>query len=411
MQDTTRYAVGIDIGTTAVRCVVAHVDGTTGAATVIGVGEAPNSGMRKGAIANLTGPAQAIDEALGAAERMSGYQVNAATVSINGTHLLSTATDGMIAIGAPDHEITPDDLMRLEEVATVGKVPPNREVLQIVPHAYKLDSQDNIKDPLRMTGTRLEIDANVVSALSPHVNNIAKVAEMIEVRPNRIEPAVLASARAVLTEQQLENGVAVIDIGGATTGLAVFEEGDLHYLAVIPSGGINITNDLAIGLKIDPAIAEKVKLAHAVATPRHDEEGMSVEHDGEIISFSSRDLDEIVEARLEDIFEKVSQELKRAGRAGRLPSGVVLTGGTAHLKGIGDFAKDKLGLAARIGRPAGFGGVADHLEEPQFAAAVGLMLLDIESHSAKTRGRSGSPSRSIGNVRNNLQKFIGKFKV
>src|SRR5688500_2809950 len=141
MQETSRYAVGIDIGTTTVRCVVGHIDATTGAPTIVGVGQAPNSGMRKGVVANLTGPAQAIDDALGEAERMSGYQVNAASISINGTHILSTTADGMIAVGGMDHEITAEDLIRIEEVATLGKVPANREILEVVPHSYRLDGQ------------------------------------------------------------------------------------------------------------------------------------------------------------------------------------------------------------------------------------------------------------------------------
>ena len=265
MQETSRYAVGIDIGTCTIRCVVGHIDPSTGTSTIVGVGSASNSGMRKGSVANLTGPARAIDDALGEAERMSGYQVNGATISINGAHILSTKADGMIAVGAADHEITHDDLARIEEVATIGKVPPNREILEVVPHQYRLDGQDNIKDPMGMTGTRLEISANVISALAPHLVNLQKAAEMAKVTPHTITPSVLAAAKAILNESQMENGVAVIDLGGATTSVAVFEEGDLQFVGVVPLGGMNITNDLAIGLKTDPEIAEKVKLAHASA--------------------------------------------------------------------------------------------------------------------------------------------------
>lgn len=281
MQENSRYVVGIDIGTTAVRCVIGHLDGTTGTPTIVGVGQAANSGMRKGTVVNLSGPAQAIDTALGEAERMSGYQVNGAVLSINGAHILSTKTDGMIAVGAMDHQITPEDLGRIEEVATIGKVPANREILEVVPHSYRLDGQDNIKDPIGMTGTRLEINANVISALSPQLQNLQKAADMAKVEAHATVPSVLAAARAVLTEQQRENGVAVIDMGGATTSLAIFEEGDLQYVAVVPVGGANITNDLAIGLKTDPEVAEKVKLTHAVATARTDHEGISVTHDDE----------------------------------------------------------------------------------------------------------------------------------
>jgi cell division protein FtsA len=414
MQETYRYAVGIDIGTTTVRCVVGHIDSSTGAPTIVGIAQVPNSGMRKGVVAHLTGPAEAIDDALGEAERMSGYQVNAASFSINGSHILSTKADGMIAVGAMDHEIVHEDIARIEEVATLGKIPANREILDVVPHSYRLDGQDNIKDPIGMTGTRLEINANVVSALAPHIANLQKTADMVKVHANAIVPSVLAAARAVLSEQQIENGVAVIDLGGATTSVAVFEEGDLQYVSVVPVGGANITNDLAIGLKTDPEVAEKVKVAHAVATARKEAEGISVKHDKDVYSFSSSDIDEIVEARLDEIFDAVQKELKKAGRAGQLPSGVVLTGGGAKLKGIAEYAKEKLGLAARIGKSSGYGGVAENIEEPQFAAAVGLMMSDAQSSkenaprsSKKSQGSSKAVIKSAGGF---ISGILGRFK-
>lgn len=410
MQENSQYAVGIDIGTTTVRAVVAHIDSSTGTPTIVGVGTAPNSGMRKGTVVNLTGPAQAIDDALGEAERMSGYQVDTATISINGTHILSTHADGMIAVGAADHEITHDDLARIEEVATLGKVPANREILDVVPHSYKLDGQDNIKDPLGMTGTRLEIDAHVVSALTPHLVNLQKSAEAAKVIPQSIIVAGTAAARAVLTEQQLENGVALIDIGGATTNIAIYEEGDLQYSAVLPYGGVNITNDLAIGLKTDPEIAEKVKIEHASAIARSERAGISLKHAGDIHTFDTTDIDEIVEARLEEIFEAVQHEFKRAGRAGKLPSGVVITGGTAHLKGLVEYAKQYLGLAARIGKTSGYGGVADNIEQPEYATAVGLMLIDATSHV--TSGVNKKKAQvSMSGATSALSKFFARFKA
>ncbi len=413
MQENSRYAVGIDIGTTTVRCVVGHIDATTGTPTIVGVGQAANSGMRKGVVANLTGPAQAIDEALGEAERMSGYQVNAAALSINGQHILSTKADGMIAVGAMDHEIVSEDLARLSEVATLGKVPANREILEVVAHSYRLDGQDNIKDPLGMTGTRLEINANVVSALAPHLANVQKSAEMAKVDAHGILPSVLAAARAVLGEQQLENGVAVVDIGGATTSVAVFEEGDLQYMAVIPLGGVNITNDLAIGLKTDPEVAEKVKLAHAVAVTGKDHGSATIKQDKEVFTFDKSDIDEIVEARLDEIFEAIHKELKKAGRAGQLPSGVVLVGGTANIKGIATYAKDKLGLAVRVGKAAGYGGVAENVESPQFAAAVGLMMIDASGGGAAMAARKSANSgkATFKNAKGAVTKFLSKFKA
>ena len=408
MQENSRYAVGIDIGTVMVRCVVGYIDSTTGIPTIVGVGESANSGMRKGVVVNLSGPAQAIDNALGDAERMSGHEVNAATISINGAHILSTKTDGMIAAGSLDHEIVADDLRRIEEVATVGKVPANRQVLEFVPHTYCLDGQDNIKDPIGMSGTRLEINANVISALGPHVANTQKAAEMATVQPRTVVASVIAAAKAVLNERQTESGVAVIDIGGATSSVAVFEEGDLQYVGIVPLGGVNITNDLAIGLKVDPEVAEKIKLAHAHALPRGMSEVVTIEHDEHTYSFGSLEIDEIVEARLEEIIEAIEDELKKSGRNRQLPSGVVLTGGTVKMPGMVDFAKQHLGVAARIGQAAGYSGVAEQAEEPYFATAVGLMLIDVEaglSPAVKTKNPSGFNQSVM------LKKFLGRFKV
>jgi len=405
MQEQSRYAVGIDVGTTMVRCVVGHIDPTTGTPTIVGVGQAPNAGMRKGTVSNLNGPAQAIDQALGDAERMSGYEVNAATISVNGSHIVSTKADGMIAVGMADHEVSEEDVSRLEDVATTGKVPANREILEVVPFSYTLDGQGGIKDPVGMTGTRLEINANVVSAMAPYVANLQKAVELATVKPHATIPSVMAAAKAVLNESQIENGVAVVDLGGATTSVAVFEEGDLQYVGVVSMGGVNITNDLAIGLKTDPEVAEKVKLQHAAAIARSESRKVSIKHEKETLFFDQAEIDEIVEARLEEIFELVNKELKKAGRAGQLPSGAVLTGGTANLKGVAEYAKSQLGVAVRVGKPHGFGGVADEIDKPHFAAAVGLMLVDAEAATVRPHG--GSISKKSGGF---IKSLLSKFK-
>ena len=411
MQETHEYAVGIDIGTTTIRCVVGHIDTASGTPTIVGVGQSPNSGMRKGVVVNLAGPAKAIDDALGEAERMSGYQVDEATISINGSHIMSTRADGMIAVGGADHEIILEDIDRIEEVSTTGKIPANREIIEIVPHSYSLDGQENIKDPIGMTGTRLEIKANVVSVLEPHFVNLQKAAEMAKVSPHAIIPAGIAAAKAVLSEQQLENGVALIDIGGATSNVAVFEEGDLQYIAVIPVGGVNITNDLAIGLKTDPEIAEKVKISHVNLNNRSEKDYIQIKHNKESYDFDSKDIEEIVEARLDEIFDAISQELKKAGCDGSLPNGVVLTGGTANLKGLDDFAKQKLGVAARIGKASGYAGVADHIEEPQFASVIGLMLSDLQSDNNTNHQSKSNNKKKVKAVSGFLKNFFSRFKA
>ena len=408
MQEQSRYAVGIDVGTKNVRCVIGYIDADGDAPKIVGVGTAPNSGMRKGIVTNLASPAEAIDTALGAAERMSGHQVKTAVLSVNGSHLTSTKADGMITVGTTDNEVTPGDIVRLEDMATTGKIAQNREILEIVAHSYRLDGQDNIKDPIGMTGTRLEIKANVVSGLLPHITNLQKLAEMAKVEVSSVVPAVLASAQAVLTENQRENGVAVLDIGAATTGVAVFEEGDLQYLSVIPLGGQNVTNDLAIGLRTDPEIAESVKLAHARFGGKKLGK-VETKHEKKTYSFEQSEIDEIVGARYEEIFEAVAKELKKAGRAGKLPSGAVLTGGGANTKGLVDFTKEQLGVAARLGKPSEYGGASNEIKGPEFSAAAGLMLIDAASDVsyAKSPQNAKKAAEKAGGF---LRGIFAKFK-
>ncbi|MDO4781248.1 MAG: cell division protein FtsA [Candidatus Saccharibacteria bacterium] len=410
MQEQSHYAVGIDIGTKIVRCVIGHVDQATGAIKIVGVGEAPNSGMRKGVVSHLNGPATAIDAALDAAERMSGHRVTTAVMSANGPHIMSTKADGMIAVTAADGGVTVDDVMRLEEVATTGKVPVNRDVLEVVPYEYRLDGQDGIKDPVGMTGTRLELRANVVSGLAPHLANIHRLAEMTNVAAVRIVPSVLAGAHAVLQESQLENGVAVIDIGAATTGVAVFEEGDLQHLAVIPIGSQHVTNDLAIGLKVDLEVAEKVKLAD-VSLGAADGDDIELEHDGRTLSFARTEVAEIIEARYEELFERVAKELKRAGGISKMPSGAVLIGGGAQIGGIAEFAKQQLGVAAAVGA-AEVPGVSDTTGTPSYAVAVGLMKIAGVSHgpidhSQRTGPKVGNAADRAGGF---LRSLFARFK-
>lgn len=417
MQDNSQYAVGLDVGTTTVRVVVGHSETPGSAPTIIGVGSCENNGMRKGTVVNLVNTAQAIDKALETAERMSGHQINSATVSINGNHVVGMSSKGVIAVGTSGHEINGDDLARVEEAATVVQLPANREILEVTPRSYQLDGQDNIKDPLGMTGVRLEVDAHVITALGPHLKNLVKAAEMTETQVAHTVLSGLAAARAVVSEQQMENGVALIDIGGTTTNIIVFEEGDLQHVAVLSVGGVNITNDLAIGLKTELNVAEQVKLDHAVANSslRRGGAGKVKVKVGDVShEFDTEDVDMIVDARLEEIFELINKELKSIGRAAKLPGGVVITGGTASLKGIGDYAKEALQLSARVGKPSGFGGVSEQVEKPDFATAVGLMLLDLESApgsgGVQAKQEDSSVSGVFSGLSNGVKGLFSKFK-
>jgi len=417
MQDTSRYAVGLDIGTSRVRVVVGHFDEQTGVPTIVGVAAEPNTGMRKGIVVNLVNVAQAIDKALEVAERMSGHQIGSAAVSVNGAHVVGIASRGVIAVGSSGHEINSDDVARVEEAATVVQLPANREIVEVTPRSYQLDGQDNIKDPIGMTGVRLEVDAYVITALAPHVKNLEKACEMTETSIGNVMLAGLASARAALTDQQMENGVLLVDMGSSTTNVVVFDEGDLIHVAVLPVGGNNITNDLAIGLKVDLDVAEKVKIEHAVAHSdlrRGKEDRVTVTVDGTKHQFETADIDLIVDARLEEIFEQVTAELKKVGRVAKLPGGVVLVGGGAELRGLADYAKQALSLSARVGKPSGLGGVGDEVSNPSYATAVGLMLSDLtksgndnQSNDGKKNGKHDSLLQSISGK---LTGIFGKVR-
>lgn len=423
MQESLRYGVGLDIGTTHVRCVIGHIDGASSSATIVGVGEAPNSGMRKGVVVNIPSTAQAIDRALDEAERMSGHQVAGLSVSVNGAHIMAMSSKGVVAVTSQNNEIIDDDIARAQEAATVVQLPANREILQVTPRSYQLDGQENIKDPLGMSGVRLEVDAHVITALGPNIKNLLKTLEMTQTEVNRLVVSGIAAAKAVLTPQQMENGVAVVDLGGTTTSIAVYEEGDLQHVAVLPMGSVNITNDLAIGLRTDLDIAEMVKLEYATAISGGKEAPKTIAHKQEgtdNMEFSRKDVEMIVGARLDEIFELIDRELASIDRAGKLPGGIVLTGGGANLKHLAHYAKEKLRLPVRIAKFDGFSGMTDSIAKPQFATALGLMMADFEvtpsAAPGKTKSRtpskkSSESSETFGKLFKHANDLFKRFKI
>jgi len=410
MQEMSRYGVGIDIGTTTVRCVVGHIDGSSMTPSIVGVGEAPNTGMRKGMVVNIVNVAQSIDKALEDAERMSGHQVHGSAVNINGAHISAMTSRGVVAVGSQDHEITEDDLLRAEEAATVVQLPANREILQVTPRSYQLDGQENIKDPLGMSGIRLEVDAHVITALTPHVKNLLKALEMTETAPHAVVVSALAAGRAVLSPQQMENGVALIDLGGTTTSIAVYEEGDLQHVSILPIGSVNITNDLAIGLRTDLDVAEQIKVKHASALPQSGKDKpkeIEVTSGKDKLTFKVKEIDMIVEARLEEIMELVDKELKQIDRSGKLPGGIVLVGGGADMQHIAEFAKEALRLPARVAKMHDMGGISDKINKPEFATALGLMLLDFEKE--QNVPQAGAQTKKKSAAAKNAQNQLGTF--
>jgi cell division protein FtsA len=413
MQENSRIAVGLDIGTSKVRAVVGQYSAEhPDRPTIIGVGEAANSGgLRKGVVVNLNATAQAIDEALASVERMSGRQIEGANVSINGSHLASSLTRGRISVSGG--EIGDAELMRVEDDASaVANVDANHEILDIIPSSYGIDGNENVKDPRGMKGLRLEVDAHVVTALSPNVQNTHKALEIAHVGIHRVIPAGLAAARACLTLQQRESGVVCIDIGASTTSVIVYEEGELAHFGVVPMGGINVTNDLALGLKTDFDVAEKLKLEHAVAGADFRKDGsvnVSVKIDKQLHSFPAVDFDEIVEARIEELFDRVNNELKKIDRHGRLPGGAVLAGDTSNLRGIVDYAKEALGLPARLATFGGAEAVPEGVNSPGYMAALGLMLMD--SGNAGPAAAGGKTFKGAGQKAGGLLSgLLKKFK-
>lgn len=378
-EQQTEYFVGLDIGTSTVRCVVGTADPTDPSKpAIIGHGSAPNFGMRKGVIAHLEDVVEAAGKALDEAERVSGFRIHAATVNINGAHVAGMNSRGVIAISTANREITPEDRMRVEEAATIVNLPPNREIIQVFAKNYRIDGQDNIKDPVNMHGVRLEVDTHIVTAATPNVNAVYATLEKLSVQPSHKTVSSLAAAEAVLNRQQKEAGTLLLDIGAGTTNLVIVEDGEVQYVGVLPVGGIHLTNDLAIGLKTDLDVAEKVKIEHAtVATEKSKLKNVKVAHNKENFMFEVEEIAMITEARMEELFELIEKELKRIHKARRLPGGVVIVGGGAKLPGIAEFATEKLQLAARTGKLQRVGGLADTVSDVSYTTAVGLMLLDM----------------------------------
>ena len=409
MDNDKRFVTGLDVGTENVRAVIASVD-KDGKIAIVGFNEGKSAGMRKGVPANLAGPAGAIDKMLGDAERMGGYDVRSAYVSINGSTVISTHTEGMIAVGTAEHEINPDDLARVEDIAVSGRIPVNREVLDVIPLEYALDGQAGIKDPLGMSGARLEMRANVISALTPNAENLKKATAAADVQALRLVPSVVAAAKAVLTDRQKENGVAIVDMGAATTSVAVYEEGDLQYVGVIPVGSNNVTNDLAIVLAVEPELAEEIKTRFITGNFDSDKSlAIKVGKHGER-AFDRKEVEEVVKARLEEIFAEVRKRLKSARYDQRLPEGIILTGGGAKMRDVDLFAKTCLEAAVKIGIPKGLEGVAESIEKPEFAVTVGLALFAAEeSQYAPVGGKKSKKAPKKPSEGNFLKKIFSKF--
>lgn len=403
------YFFGLDIGTSTVRCVVGSLDLSSEEprVSVVGQGSAPNLGMRKGLVTHVDDVVSAINQAASEAERISGIPIRSATVNINGAHIQGLDSKGVIAISTANKEITLDDKLRAEDAATIMQIPANREIIQVFPKNYRVDGHDSIKDPTGMQGVRLEVDTHIITVASPNIRSLDAVLEKAHMHASNHTVSGLAAAEAVLNRKQKEAGTLVLDMGAGTTNLAVIEDGEVQYVAVVPLGGINITNDLAIGLKTDLEIAEAVKLKHAALAEAVKDGKVSVEYDRRNHVFSAAEVNMIVEARVDEILEFVDKELKKIHKSRKLPGGVVIVGGSANIPGIATFVKEKLQLATRLGSLQNVEGLIDDVKSIDYVSAIGLMQLDMlfaEQGLEHTGTHRGANSHSI------LDQVGGIFK-
>lgn len=405
--------VGLDIGSGTIRTVIAVPGKERELLRIVGVGAVPSSGVRRGSVVDMDAAVRALLESISRAEGMSGIRVDQVVVALGGHEVFFRQTTGVVAVGKADGEVLEDDVNRvLEQARQSAPLSPNQEILHIIPKQYRLDDEKNIKDPLGMNGVRLEVSALLVGDASQHTKNIARALEQAGVGIGQTVVAPLAASEAVLGPRERELGVALIDIGANTTSLAVFEEGDLLHVKILPIGAGHVTNDIAIGLRTSIDVAEEVKIRYGSALPgdidRHEDidlAAVSTKEEGEV---SRRHIAEIIEARLEELFHFVDEELKSVGRSGLLPAGIVLTGGGAKMPGIVELAKETLRLPAQVGYPKPLGGVLDRVDDPEFATAIGLLLW-AESNVEHESTASWAALSGVRDTALRAKKFLGKF--
>ncbi|OIP58262.1 MAG: cell division protein FtsA [Candidatus Levybacteria bacterium CG_4_10_14_0_2_um_filter_36_16] len=392
-----QIVVGVDIGSSKIATVIGQIQQDS--VNILGVTEIPSKGIKKGQIVDIVEAAGVINSSLDASERMAGYAVDHVFVSLSGVHIQSQNSKGIVAISNPEGEIFQPDVERVLEAAGAVSMPSTTTVLHVLPKTFTVDGEPSIKDPIGMTGVRLEVDTHIISANSVSVKNVQRVLEQeAGVGINALVFSGFASSLAVLTETEKELGVVLVDIGAGITNICIFVEGALSYSGVIPIGARHITNDLAIGLRISLESAEKIKLYLSKKYGRR-QRAVRVEGDenadeldlGELHliedlkKVSQKTLvDGIIRPRLNELFTMIGIELKKSGFATQTPAGVVITGGGARTVGAEEAAKRMLSMPVRVGYPQNISGLIDDVENPSFATAVGLLIFgrDFKSHES-----------------------------
>jgi len=408
-----KIIIGLDIGTCNITAAVAQLKEGSANAQILGVGRVPSTGLRRGVVVDIEETVKNIKEAAGLAHRMSGLPLEHAFVSIGGSHISCHASKGVVAVSRADGEISQEDKERAINAASAISVGPNREILHVLPRRFTVDNQDSIKEPVGMQGVRLEVDALIVEGATPFIKNLIKCIREADVDEDGLLLAPLAASRAVLNKRQKELGAMLLDLGGGTTGLTVFEEGDIVHCQILPVGSMHITNDIAIGLRTSVDVAEKIKLEYGSVAL-----GGVIKKEKEMIDLkklggdegqaSRHQVVEIIEARVNEILDLVNKELKRIDRAGLLPAGAVLVGGGAKMQGLVELAKEKLRLPVQIGRPQNLEGIVDQVDDPSFSTVSGLILAAL-GDEIKTESKRSFELPAIGPAYNKVKKWLKGF--
>ena len=387
MAQATRTFVGLDIGTTKINCIIADQN-SSGELRVVGVGNAPSEGLRRGVVVDLEKTVTSIQRSVEEAERMADIDVKGVYAGIAGDHIRSINSRGVIAVARKDNEIAAADVERVVEAAKAIAIPMDREIIHVIPQEFLVDDQDGIKDPVGMSGVRLEAEVHIITGAVTSAKNICRAIQRVGLKVYDLVLEPLASAQAVLDDDERALGVVLLDIGGGTTDVAVFHEGSIRHTAIIPYGGASVTSDIAIGLRtpIDKAEAIKLQFGSALASLVPSEQMLAVagvggRTDREI---SRHVLASMIEPRMEEIFALANKEVRKNHFAELLGGGVVLTGGTSLLPGIAELAEQVFEMPVRLGTPRGVGGLAENVADPRFSTGVGLVL-----HAAAQAGGNG----------------------
>ncbi|MDH4163286.1 MAG: cell division protein FtsA [Nitrospirota bacterium] len=396
--------VGLDLGTTKVCAIVGEVK-DDGRVDIIGIGISPSHGLKKGVVVNIDSTVESIKKAVKEAELMAGVEINSVYVGISGDHIKGLKSQGVASI--KNREVGQADIARAIDTARSIDIPGTQQILHVLPQEFIIDDQDGIKEPLGMSGTRLDVKVHIITGAVTAIQNIVKSCSRAGLDVSDVVLQPLASSRAVLTSEEQEIGVAVVDIGGGTTDMALFREGSLFYTGVLPVGGNHVTNDIMIGLRTPSSEAEKIKIRHGCALAamvKHEDSIEVASVGGRPPRLLSRQiLCEIIEPRVAELFELVLQRLKSTGSEDMIASGIVLTGGTALMEGMQDAAEKYLGMPIRRGGPKNIGGLMDVVNSPIYATGVGLVLYGAENHQP-VQGRF-----LHGGIMNRLWKWLGEY--